>query len=200
MRIQHFEKIKKSCSSQKEEQLFCQLELILFDTDQHKGSALELILLKLFQGDRLVVPKIKEYRFCRINPHSPEVDLETGFLSFPAEVSCCDHCLVWSCTVPLVPAGVCTRCCTGNDVVSPIGHELSLTQSDFPVDLPKFINGRLMRIMSPDTDIMNDHRSQSQIISAETGVSVHALNMGMGTADYFEMMRYNIDTLKEALG
>ena len=47
---------------------------------------------------------------------------------------------------------------------------------------------------------INGSVSAPQIISAETGVSVHALNMGMGKADYFEMMRYNIDTLKEALG
>ena len=47
---------------------------------------------------------------------------------------------------------------------------------------------------------INGSISAPQIISAETGVSVHALNMGMGEADYFEMMHYNIDTLKEALG
>ncbi len=47
---------------------------------------------------------------------------------------------------------------------------------------------------------INGSISAPQIISAETGVSVHALNMGMGNADYFEMMRHNIDTLKEALG
>ena len=47
---------------------------------------------------------------------------------------------------------------------------------------------------------INGSISAPDIISAETGVSVHALNMGMGDADYFEMMRHNIDTLKEALG
>ena len=42
--------------------------------------------------------------------------------------------------------------------------------------------------------------SAPQIISAETGVPVYLLNMGMGDSDYFEAIRTNIDTLKEALG
>ncbi|MBE6934552.1 MAG: zinc ABC transporter substrate-binding protein [Ruminococcaceae bacterium] len=42
--------------------------------------------------------------------------------------------------------------------------------------------------------------SAPQIISAETGVPVYLLNMGMGDSDYFETIRTNIDTLKEALG
>ncbi len=46
----------------------------------------------------------------------------------------------------------------------------------------------------------NGSVSAPGIISAETGVSVHTLDMGMSGGDYFEIMRYNIDTLKEALG
>lgn len=46
---------------------------------------------------------------------------------------------------------------------------------------------------------VNGSISAPDIISRETGVSVHLLNMGMD-GDYFETMRYNIDTLKEALG
>lgn len=46
---------------------------------------------------------------------------------------------------------------------------------------------------------VNGSTSAPGIIARETGVSVHLLNMGMD-GDYFEIMRYNIDTLKEALG
>lgn len=46
----------------------------------------------------------------------------------------------------------------------------------------------------------NGSISAPGIISAETGVSVHMLDMGMGSGDYFKIMRHNIDTLKEALG
>ena len=46
---------------------------------------------------------------------------------------------------------------------------------------------------------VNGSVSAPGIISRETGVSVHQLNMGM-EGNYFEIMRYNIDTLKEALG
>ena len=46
---------------------------------------------------------------------------------------------------------------------------------------------------------VNGSISAPGIISRETGVSVHQLNMGMD-GDYFDIMRYNIDTLKEALG
>ena len=47
---------------------------------------------------------------------------------------------------------------------------------------------------------INGSISAPGIISAETGVSVHLLDMGMGSGDYFKIMRHNIDTLKEALG
>ena len=46
---------------------------------------------------------------------------------------------------------------------------------------------------------VNGSISAPGIISRETGVSVHLLNMGMD-GNYFEIMRYNLDTLKEALG
>lgn len=46
----------------------------------------------------------------------------------------------------------------------------------------------------------NGSVSAPGIISAETGVSVYTLDMAMGSSDYFENMRHNIDTLKEALG
>ena len=47
---------------------------------------------------------------------------------------------------------------------------------------------------------INGSTSAPGIISGETGVSVHLLDMAMGDSDYFESMRRNIDTLKEALG
>ena len=47
---------------------------------------------------------------------------------------------------------------------------------------------------------INGSVSAPGIISAETGASTHMLDMGMGSGDYFEIMRHNIDTLKEALG
>ena len=47
---------------------------------------------------------------------------------------------------------------------------------------------------------INGSTSAPGIIARETGVSVHLLDMAMGDSDYFESMRRNIDTLKEALG
>ena len=47
---------------------------------------------------------------------------------------------------------------------------------------------------------INGSTSAPGIIAGETGVSVHLLDMAMGDGDYFESMRRNIDTLKEALG
>ena len=47
---------------------------------------------------------------------------------------------------------------------------------------------------------INGSASAPGIIAGETGVSVHLLDMAMGDGDYFENMRKNIDTLKEALG
>ncbi len=46
---------------------------------------------------------------------------------------------------------------------------------------------------------VNGSISAAKIISAEIGVSSHALDMGM-IGDYFAIMRHNIDTVKEALG
>lgn len=46
----------------------------------------------------------------------------------------------------------------------------------------------------------NGSTSASGIISAETGVPVYTLDMAMSNGGYFENMRHNIDTLKEALG
>lgn len=46
----------------------------------------------------------------------------------------------------------------------------------------------------------NGSVSAPGIIAAETGISTYMLDMGMGSGDYFEIMRHNIDTLKEALG
>ncbi len=45
----------------------------------------------------------------------------------------------------------------------------------------------------------NGSVSAAEIIRAETGVPIFTLDMGMG-GNYFEVMRQNIDTLKEALG
>lgn len=45
----------------------------------------------------------------------------------------------------------------------------------------------------------NGSVSAAGIISSETGVPVYTLDMGM-SGDYFQIMRQNIDTLKEALG
>ena len=46
---------------------------------------------------------------------------------------------------------------------------------------------------------VNGSVSAAKIICAEISVSSYALDMGMG-GDYFEIMRHNIDTVKEALG
>ena len=42
-------------------------------------------------------------------------------------------------------------------------------------------------------------RNARDKVSAETGVPSCALDMAMGGSDYFEAMKHNIDTLKEAL-
>ena len=42
--------------------------------------------------------------------------------------------------------------------------------------------------------------ASANIIAAETGVAVYALDMGISQGDYFEIMYHNIDTIKEALG
>lgn len=41
--------------------------------------------------------------------------------------------------------------------------------------------------------------SAADIVAAETGAQVLALDMGMGQADYFAAMQHNIETIKEAL-
>ena len=41
--------------------------------------------------------------------------------------------------------------------------------------------------------------SAAEIISAETGVDIHQLDMAMSSNNYFDAMYHNIDTLKEAL-
>lgn len=46
---------------------------------------------------------------------------------------------------------------------------------------------------------INGSTSASGIIAAETGIPVYSLSTCMSDADYFEAMRNNIDTLKEAL-
>ena len=46
---------------------------------------------------------------------------------------------------------------------------------------------------------INGSTSAANIICAEIGTTCHALDMGM-SGDYFEIMRHNIDTVKEALG
>ena len=46
---------------------------------------------------------------------------------------------------------------------------------------------------------INGSPSAASVISAETGVPSFALDMIMGGSDYFEAMKYNFDTLKEAL-
>jgi len=46
----------------------------------------------------------------------------------------------------------------------------------------------------------NGSVSAPGIIAAETGISVHTLDMAMGERDYFKSMYHNIDVLKEALG
>ncbi len=45
----------------------------------------------------------------------------------------------------------------------------------------------------------NGSTSAANIISAETGAKVFSLDMAMSDKNYFEAMKYNIDTLKEAL-
>ena len=45
----------------------------------------------------------------------------------------------------------------------------------------------------------NGSTSAAQVISAETGIQIYTLNMAM-SGDYFETMKHNIDTMKEALG
>ncbi len=47
---------------------------------------------------------------------------------------------------------------------------------------------------------VNGSTSAAQIIAAETGVPVYALDMAMSGNSYFDVMYYNIDTIKEALG
>lgn len=46
---------------------------------------------------------------------------------------------------------------------------------------------------------VNGSPSAASVLHAETGVAVYALDMAMGGSDYFEAMKHNIDTLKEAL-
>lgn len=45
----------------------------------------------------------------------------------------------------------------------------------------------------------NGSTSAANIISAETGAKIFALDMAMSDRNYFDAMKYNIDTLKEAL-
>ena len=46
---------------------------------------------------------------------------------------------------------------------------------------------------------VNGSPSAASVISAETGVPSCALDMAMGGSDYFDAMKHNFDTLKEAL-
>lgn len=46
---------------------------------------------------------------------------------------------------------------------------------------------------------VNGSSGSAQVIAAETGCQVFALDMGMGQTDYFQAMYHNIDTIKEAL-
>lgn len=46
----------------------------------------------------------------------------------------------------------------------------------------------------------NGSISAAQVISAETGVQIHTLDMAIAGDDYFKSMYHNIDTVKEALG
>ncbi len=46
----------------------------------------------------------------------------------------------------------------------------------------------------------NGSVSAAQIISAETGAKIYSLDMAMAGNSYFDAMRHNIDTIKEALG
>ena len=45
----------------------------------------------------------------------------------------------------------------------------------------------------------NGSTSAAKIISAETGAKLFSLDMAMSDRHYFDAMKYNIDTLKEAL-
>lgn len=47
---------------------------------------------------------------------------------------------------------------------------------------------------------VNGSISAANIIAIHTGTEIYNLDMGMGALDYFSVMRYNIDTVKEALG
>lgn len=46
----------------------------------------------------------------------------------------------------------------------------------------------------------NGSVSAADIIAAETGTAIYTLDMAMAGEDYFQAMRHNIDTIKEALG
>ena len=46
---------------------------------------------------------------------------------------------------------------------------------------------------------VNGSPSAASVISSETGIPSYALDMAMGGSDYFEAMKHNFDTLKEAL-
>jgi ABC-type Zn uptake system ZnuABC Zn-binding protein ZnuA len=46
----------------------------------------------------------------------------------------------------------------------------------------------------------NGSVSAADIIAAETGATIYALDMAIAGEDYFQAMYHNIDTVKEALG
>ena len=65
------------------------------------------------------------------------------------------------------------------------------------IELIKLIQSKNIPAIFVET---NGSTSAAGIISAETGVPVHTLDMGMDSGNYFEIMYRNIKTIKEALG
>ena len=47
---------------------------------------------------------------------------------------------------------------------------------------------------------VNGSSSAAGVIHREIGTGIYTLDMGMSGADYFDLMRKNYDTIKEALG
>ena len=80
------------------------------DPDEHESSAVELKFIQLLPGEWFVIPKVMDN--CRRFPdaHFFEIDLQTGFLPFSAEVAGGDHHFVWGIRIfPLIPAGIGSR-------------------------------------------------------------------------------------------
>ena len=73
------------------------------------------------------------------------------------------------------------------------GSEASATEL---IALTKMVNEHKLPAVFTEC---NGSTSAAEIISAETGAKIYALDMGMSERNYFDDMKHNIDTLKEAL-